>query len=389
MVDIPKVILFLESSRQFGRDLISGIAEYSLMNGPWTFYKEDDFYSKLKKESGDISWIKRWGANGIITRDFKGYDRLLDFNLPIIVVEAFQETKTVGNIPKVISNHDEIAHLAMDYFIRNGFKNFAYCGFTDMPWAVSRRESFAAALQSKGYRLDSFDSKSYRLLAWDKEYPRLVQWLISLPKPAAVLCCNDDRGSDVIEACKTAEIKVPFDIAVLGIDNDPQVCNLTYPPLSSIMLSTKKAGFLTALMLHKLMRKERLSENIIKVEPVGIDTRQSTDSLAIEDSQVAKAMEYIKNSKKPLIQVTDVLEYAECSRRSLDEKFHKILGHSIFTEIRRFRIEKICSMLLKTNRSITEIALALGYNDADHIARFFKQEKHMTPFEYRKAYASS
>jgi len=389
MLNIPKVILFLESSRQYGRDLINGIAEYSLINGPWTFYKEDDFYSTLKKGSGDLSWIKRWGANGIITRDFKGFDRLLEFKLPIIVVEAFQETNKVGNVPKVVSNHDAIGGLACDYFIRHGFKNFAYCGFTDMPWSVSRGERFASALKSKGYQPEFFYSKSYRLLVWDKEYPRLVRWLTSLPRPAAILCCNDDRGCDVIEACKTAGLRVPFDIAVLGIDDDPQVCNLTYPPLSSIMLSTKKAGFLTAQMLHELMRKEQVAENTIKVEPVGIDTRQSTDSLAIEDPQVAKAMEFISANSNPLIQVTDVLYHVGCSRRGLDEKFHKILGHSIFAEIRRIRIEMICNMLLKTNRSISEIALALGYNDADHIARFFKQEKHMTPFEYRKTYASS
>lgn len=257
MLNIPKVVLFLESSRQYGRDLISGIAEYSFLNGPWTFYKEDDFYSTFR-ESGSFSWIKRWGASGIITRDYKGFERLLEFKVPIIVVEAFQESNNIGSLPKIVSNHIAIADLACDYFIRHGFKNFAYCGFTDMPWSVRRGEGFAQALNAKGYKLDFFDSKSDRLLAWDKEYPRLVQWLTSLPRPVAILCCNDDMGSDIIEACKAAGLKVPFDIAVLGIDNDPQVCNLTYPPLSSIILSTKKAGFLAAQMLHRLMRRKKI-----------------------------------------------------------------------------------------------------------------------------------
>ncbi|MBI9017722.1 MAG: DNA-binding transcriptional regulator [Phycisphaerae bacterium] len=385
MPKITKVVLFLESSRQYGRDLISGIAQYSLLHGPWTFYKEDTFYCRQHSKINDFSWIKRWGADGIITRDFQEIHKLKDLGLPIIAVEAFQEA--ISDIVEIVSDHKQIGVLACDYFMSHGFHNFAYCGFQDMPWSMRRAESFADAIGKKEYKVDIFNSKSQRLTNWDKEYPILIDWLKSLPKPVAILCCNDDRGNDIIEACKTAGLKVPYEVAVLGVDNDQQVCDLTNPPLSSITLSTQKAGYLAAEALDRLISGQKVQTANIQVKVLGVHSRQSTDSMAIDDRQVAQALHYINQNDKKLIQVSDVLEAVGCSRKGLDQKFQRCLGHSVFAEIRRMRIQNICNMLSNTNISISEIALKLGYNDADHIARFFKQEKDITPMEYRKKFS--
>lgn len=383
---VPKVVLFLENSRQYGRDLIRGIAKYSRLYGPWSFYREDMFYNRTKKTSYDLSWIKKWGADGIITRDFMNIDKLMELDIPIISARAFQ--KKIKNVAEIFTDDLAIGEIAYEHFSRRGFKNFAYCGFRDMQWSRSRATGFAQTLKDNGFEVHSFDSLSSRMLNWENEHPRIIEWLESLPKPVAILCCNDDRGCDLIEACKTGGLRVPFEIAVLGVDNDNQVCDLSNPPLSSIRLSTENAGFKAAEVLDNLMSNITPQTTKIRVKPLEVVCKQSTDTLAINDSHVVKAMQFINQNFNRLIQVGDVLTAAGCSRRSLDEKFQRHLGYTVFAEIRRVRIENIAQMLLETDLNISTIAFNLGYNDSDHIARFFKQEKGLTPQAYRNKYAT-
>ncbi len=384
MKPIPKVALFLESSRQYGRDMISGIAKYAMLHGPWVFYKEDFFYNYNKHNFKDFFWLKRWGANGVICRDFMGMHKLQDLKIPIISVAAFEEN--LEEIYQVITDYKKISKMAFDCFVAHGFRNFAFCGFKDMSWSVRRNRSFAQIVKDAGFTIDSYNSKSKRLSSWDKEYPNLIKWLESLKKPTAILCCNDDRGSDILEACKSTGIKVPFEVAVLGIDNDPQVCELTNPSLSSIKLDIEKSGFLTAKLLDHLMSGQTLPKFPVIVSPVEICERQSTQSMAISDQKVVKALQFIADNSNNIISVDDVLNYVECSRKLLDDKFKKKIGTSVFDEIRRTRINSMCKLLLRTNYSISDIALSFGYNDADHISRFFKKIKGMTLLEYRKKY---
>ena len=381
---VPKVVLFLEDSRQYGRGLTWGIARYSKLYGPWTFYRDTPFYSGNKKRK-DVSWIKKWGADGIIARDFEFFGQLLDLNLPIISASAFVD-HTNENLIEIITDNIKIGHLALDHFTTRGFKHFAYCGFKDMPWSIGREQSYESILREKGHSLHCFNSSSIRTSNWDKEYPRMNKWLKSLPKPIGILCCNDDRGCDLIEVSKEAGFKVPYEIAVLGVDNDSQVCELSNPPLSSIRLDVEGAGFQAASILDKLMAGKKNQVRKIIAEPFEVISRQSTDTTAISDQIVVDAMQFIKQNGKRLTQVTEVTHAVGCSRRGLDEKFKRFLGHSVFAEIRRIRTDNIGQMLIETNLSISQIAFQLGYHDPDHIARFFRQEKNMTPQAYRKKF---
>ncbi len=381
---VPKVILCLESSRQYGRDLIRGIVLYSKLHGPWTFCIEENFYRQNKKSKNVLSWIKKWGANGIVARDFNYLDKLIEVGIPTIIASAFIERDE--DIIKITTDNEGITQQAYEHFCGRGFRNFAFCGFEDMPWSKCREESFETIVKSAGSKINVFNSNSSRISNWDKEHPRIIKWLKSLPKPVGVLCCNDDRGRDLIEACLAGGLKVPFEVAVLGIDNDDLVCESSNPPLSSISLGTEEAGFFAAATLDKLMKGEKNNVDTIIVKPKVVVRRQSTDTLAVEDEYVAKALHYINQNIKNLIQVNDVVRAVNCSRRNLDEKFRRYIGHTVFSEIRRARVESISHLLSETDLPISQIAFNLGYNDSGHIARFFKQEKNITPKAFRKQY---
>lgn len=374
----------MESSKHYPRDLVRGIAHYAFLRGNWRFYKEDRFYSKGKRKHRDYSWIGRLGAHGIITRDSVGIKQLAETGIPMVSVADFYEK--VEGIVEVNTDNNKIAQMAVDYFLRKGFRNFGFCGFKDMPWSSGREKNFVRILKQAGHPAGCYNSSSRRMLNWDREHPNMIKWLKTLPKPVAILCCNDDRGNDLVEACKAGGFKVPFEIAVLGIDDDYQVCDLSNPPLSSVSLSTKKAGYKAAEILDRMMSGKKPDTWRIIVNPLEVVSRQSTDTMAISDPQVAQALQFINENSRNIIQVSDVSNVVGCSRKGIDKKFQRFLGHTVFAEIRRVRTEAICHMLHEADLSITQIALQLGYNDSDHIARFFKQEMNMTPMAYRKKF---
>ena len=128
---------------------------------------------------------------------------------------------------------------------------------------------------------------------WENEQKFLADWLKSLPKPIGIMACNDDRGQHVIEACKIAELHVPEDVAVIGVDNDDLICDLCDPPLTSVALNIEKAGYETAKLLDSMMSTKNTIHRNIDVKPTYVRTRHSTDIIATEDKELTKAISFI------------------------------------------------------------------------------------------------
>ncbi len=212
----------------------------------------------------------------------------------------------------------------------------------------------------------------------------LAEWLRTLPKPVGVMACNDDRGQHITEACATANLDVPYEVAVIGVDNDDQVCDISNPSLSSVALDVEKAAFQASGLLDKMMAGEKIPPQTVTVHPNRVVTRQSTNIVAVEDKLVSQALHFIHQNAKRLIQVDDVIKALNVSRRSLHDKFMKTLRRSVYDEIKRVRIDLISQMLVETDLSISDIALGLGYDSSNHIARYFKQKMGISPLDYRK-----
>jgi len=200
------------------------------------------------------------------------------------------------------------------------------------------------------------------------------------------MVCSDDRSQEICEACRIADIHVPEEVAIIGVDNDEVFCELSNPRLSSVAFNTEKAGYEAAELLDKLISGRKVKDIRVVVHPTHIVTRHSTDILAVEDEEAAKAIRFIREHQNKSIQVCDVVNAVGVSRRSLERRFRKSLGRSVHEEIRRVHIDQVCRMLIGTNLSVTKISRVLGYPDIDNIARYFKKEKGTTPLAYRKRY---
>ena len=271
-------------------------------------------------------------------------------------------------------------------FFDRGFHHYAFAGFSDMFWSNARAESFDRAVAKAGYQCHHYNCRSARYAhSWEREQAKLGDWLQSLPKPVALMACNDDHGRHILDACKVKGLRIPSDVAVLGVDNDELVCDLSNPPLSSIALGTRKAGYEAAGLLERMMTGEDVGGQQIIVPALQVVTRQSTDIFAVEDEDVAKALLFIREvSNKTLIQVDDVVEAAATSRRSLERKFKKHIGRSIYSEIKHQRVLQIEKLLLETDLTVTEISVKMGFSCLEQLARYFREAKAMSPRDFRR-----
>jgi LacI family transcriptional regulator len=200
------------------------------------------------------------------------------------------------------------------------------------------------------------------------------------------MACNDDRALDICDACRTSGLHVPYEVAILGVDNDDLACELANPPLSSIAVNNERAGYEAAELLDQLMSGKNDVEKQITAIPTHIVTRQTTDIFAVADKEVVNALRFVQQHSTEDIHVDDVVEAVPLSRRVLESRFRKTVGRSILSEIRRARVEQVVQMLVETNLPISEIANRLSYSGIEHIARYFRREKGMSLIEYRRRF---
>jgi len=384
MLQAPKVILLIEMSTAYGRGMLRGIARYINHYGPWQIYREPPFYIDMKNADEKKSRMLRWQADGMIVREPHRHLEIIQMGIPTII-----SPNKLPGIPAIVTDYRRIGRMAADHLIERKYRHFGFCGFDDMPWSRNREKGFTDRLAEVGFPCHSYrQPASEALRLWENEQPCLADWLRSLPKPVGVMACNDDRGQNIIETCKLIGLHVPEEVAVIGVDNDELVCNLTDPTLSSSALNPEKDGYDAARLLDRLMAGENLTQATINNPPTHVVTRQSTDSLAITDPDIAQAVRYIKQNARRNIQVADVASALAVSRRTLGRKFRKILGSTIHEQIKRARTETIARILIETDLSISRIAQELDFPGGEHLARYFRQEKGLTPREFRKKYRS-
>jgi len=387
MKKFPRVALLIESSRTYGRELIRGVTEYSRVYGPWSFpwvfHEQNSFYMLRGTELAVMEELKRWRPDGIITRDSKIVEKLKKMNIPIFISVARKTPDYRFN--NIIPDDQAIGTMAAEHLLERGFRNFGFCGFDELFWSRQRCESFRERIAKAGFQTSIYRRPKLHIrTTWHREEINLMKWLKGLPKPVGIMACNDDRAQHITSACINAKIDVPYEVAVIGVDNDEQVCVTSNPPLSSVALDVEKAGFRASELLGKMMAGKKMPPQKVFVRPIKIVARRSTDIVAIEDKLVIQALNFINQNAEVPLQIYDVAKALQLSRSYLHRKFMKTLKRSVYDEIKRARINLISRLLLETDLPVSDIAIKLGFNSDSHIARYFEQKMGMSPLKYRK-----
>lgn len=380
-----KIILLTDFGEEYGTSLLKGVTRYSHEHGPWVFCRMPAYYRETRGMEGILKWAKEWKANGILGQFYNNSNLELLMNEGIAVVaQDFKERHK--NVPNISGDYDRAGVMGAEYFLRKGYENFAFYGFKNIVWSRERSQAFERRVNQEGYSVHYFEQKRQfksREL-WYFKPSALSKWLKSLPKPIGLMACDDNQGLHITEACRLAKIRIPEEVAVLGVDNDEILCNLSDPPLSSIVQETVKAGYEAAKLLHTMIKTKNQEYYDIIVDATQIVTRNSTDIYATKDTYIGSALKFIHNNIEKNLKVEDVIQQVPLSRRSLEKRFQKVTGYPVYEYIFNLRIEKFTQKLLDTDLSIFEIAMDLGLNDSKNIARQFRQIKGCTPTEYRR-----
>ncbi|MDP4679459.1 MAG: substrate-binding domain-containing protein, partial [Cyclobacteriaceae bacterium] len=211
--------------------------------------------------------------------------------------------------PWVETDDKSIARLAAVHLSACGFKNFAFAG-TGFNWSKWRRGYFEDDLKKRNFLCHTFSSENYMKMNWLEQQEKIQLWLKTLPKPIGIFAGYDLMGRQIIDSCNKLGYMVPEDVAVIGVDNDPLICELCSPPLSSIIPDTFKTGYVAASLLESIISKKELNQLAYRIKPLGIKKRRSTDTIATNDPYISKAMHYIfENANSGTFNIDDLLSF--------------------------------------------------------------------------------
>lgn len=385
--DCPRVALLIETSRGYGRAMLRGIMRFARLHGPWSFYiTPGDFEQALPQMS-------QWGGAGIIARveTIEVAKAIVAADVPTILVgidpRISAAVPRLESFSEISSDSEGAARLAAEHLLTKGFQNFAYVGLWERGWSERRQAAFCAAIEAAEFDPIVYSCpKSSKQRSWEFELSTLAEWITSLPKPVGIMACNDDRGRGVLEACRLAGVRVPEEVAVIGVDDDDLFCELADPPLSSVALNAEHGGYRAAHLLDQLIRNNVNSPQKLIVEPTHVVTRRSTEVQAAGDQEVSAALGFIHRNRARNFTVNDVAADVGISRRNLELKFRRNTGRTILAEIQRIRLEHAKRMLRDTDIPIPQIAASSGYNSASYLTQVFHKEVGATPARYRARY---
>ena len=384
---VPRVAVWIESSRGYGRGLIRGVADYLRSHGPWSIH-----FTLHGLREPFSAWLRNWEGDGILARiDDRRMARLFRLkNLPLIDLRG--RLPDLG-IPIVGLDNRPVARLAFEHLQHRGFRHYGFCGLPvgEHVHLDQRREFFVERVQQAGFHCRVFPARRLRKIGsqtqWEQD--RLEAWLRSLPLPVGIMCCNDDRGRQLLDACRAAQLSVPDQIAVVGVDNDEELCNLSSPALSSVSVNAERIGYAAAEWLDRMMAGRKFPDRDVLFSPTHVVTRLSTDTLAVDDPVLARALQFIRDHASEAIDVDDVAEAAGISRRNLERLMESRLCRSPNRELTRVRVDRARSLLLETDLPLAVIARRCGFRNAKYLGDTFRRVEGVPPGEFRRHAALS
>jgi LacI family transcriptional regulator len=382
MPDPRHILLMIETSKVYGRGLLQGIGRYAAAHGRWSMYVEE-----RSLEAQQPLWLRDWEGDGII---FRSHSRSLVDSVCATGAPAVDTNTAITDhgFPLVYVDETGVAQIACEHFLDRRFTHFGFCTLLEDPWVHLRRQAFLKRLNAMGQTCHCLSVKRRpSRLGWDEQRRQLAEWVDTLPKPVAILAANDVCGTRLIDACRSINVSIPEEVAVLGVDNDTVLDPLTSPPMSSIDLNATRIGYEAAALLDRLMRGEPKPEEPVFIKPAGVVARQSTDIFAVDDREVANALSYIRRHATEGIKVAHVLEHLCLSRATLERRFAAAIGRSPKDEICRVRLERVKQLLAHTDYVLPQIADLTGFKTAAHLSVVFKRQTGLSPSQFREEIA--
>lgn len=376
-----RIGLLMRPDSGFYRGVLRGIKRYSQQQRNWVF--------GMAAKTEDLpTMLKVWKPAGVVAFVYidEKVELLEKLKTPVVSIANVREQHT---IPTVSVDDIRVGRTAAQYLMQRGFCHFGFVGFPRYNYSNQRQEGFEQTLAEEGFTSaiyhDTHWPDAASVWCWTSE-KKIEKWLSQLPKPCALFAANDAISLRLSEICRQMNLRIPEEIALLGVDDDDLFCNLANPQLSSVQIPLEQIGYETAWLLDQLMQGHKPPDKPILLPPMNVHTRQSTDIKLLDDPELAQAIQFIHDHAHEPITMEDVLNELQLSRRSLERKCQSTLGRSPLQELIRVRVQMAQNLLSQTQLPISRIAQQSGFASSKQFCTMFHKKTGMTPTDYRQQF---
>ncbi|MEI7833849.1 MAG: DNA-binding transcriptional regulator [bacterium] len=379
-----RIAVLISSTFGYQRQILRGIYQYSNDNPDWVLRRLDPDHMELRT-------VKDWHTDGIISfiGNAQQLEQFASLRIPLVNTSAYISEQKV---PQVVIDNEEIGRQAAEYLVGLGFRHCAYYGKPWVPFSQIRGEVFKATLIRLGAHcaedliLQDGPPGSNLPKIWTENEAETYRWLLGLPKPVGIFALHDIAARYLAEFCLHRKIRIPAEVAILGVDNEDVECLMTVPPLSSIELCGENVGYEAARMLAQLMAGEEPPSLDVRLPPRGVIVRGSTDTLAVDDPDISRALRFIHAHASQHISVDDILLEVPLSRRTLFTRFRRVMGRTLLEEMNRVHVALAKQLLADEDIPIRAVATQAGFRSISNLYTVFNATIGMTPAEFRKSY---
>ncbi len=380
-----RVGIMLETQLDWHHHILRGIAHYMLTNSGWVPYitSAGDINANLD----GLSKLKLHGiiAGNALDNSKAGWRKFLTTleRLGVPTVLTLREPQNSG-LCEVVPDDWAVGSLVAQHLQQHGFRNYGYYG-GDMPFAWVRKQGFTQKLAAWGLECSVYMVKNipWGSLHVEWEKTALAKWLLNLRRPAAVMACSDLWARHIAYACARVGLRIPEDIALVGVDNDLALCEMITPSMTSVPLDPRRIGLVAATLLSQAIRGKAPARQLVLVPPLALIARHSSDILVVDDPDIAQAARFIRENAAALITVEDVLTAVHISRRKLELGFQRNFKRSPKEEIWRVHVERAKILLEQTDLKMPGVACQSGLSDAHQLSVVFRRATGHTPSAWR------
>ena len=286
-------------------------------------------------------------------------------------------------LPRVSADNTAIGKLAAEHFLTYQHRNFAFYASESTPFGDARYQSYNDTLSAKGYAAIRINSRG------SLKFSTIKKALNNLPRPCGIFAQHDADAAWISSQCQDNGYQVPTDFAIIGVDNNPLLCEVQSVPLSSIDRDATGIAIEGARLLQEAMNGGTVKHKTAIIPAKGVIRRASSDALMIEDAIVRDALRYLKDHLAEKVGTPEVAAKLKISRSMLNQRFQTVLKTSLHKSLMRMRLLKASELLTYTSHNIELIAEEAGFTHASHLSNSFKAHFKQSPLAYRKEHSSN
>ena len=384
-----RVVVALRMAGIAGQDKLNGIFSYLDENRRWSLA----IYRTLHEFTAETVRMEiARGTDGFLVGlpgATDALDAIARTGVPTVLLNVPGDAllRRGAAVAMVKSDAGEVGRIAADVLLSQGvYRCYGYVGYrTDDDWSRERGRAFREALDRAGFVTRMYDLTHFRDRVASRTH--LAKWLKSLPKPCGILAACDDRAYEIIDVCREAGIRIPAEIGLLGVNNDPLLCENSSPKISTVQPDFKEEGRLAAELLARMMAGAA-ANGPDKTHLVGVKTvvhRETTFPLSNAGKLVQKALAFIGRNAGRGIGVSDVVRHLKVSRALINMRFRELQHETLRDVIVRTRLDEVKRLLSDTGDTIESISLSCGWTNPNVLKNLFKRRFGMSLRDYRNS----